>query len=457
MNWPVILLIALIVGVAVVVRLVGISGRVFWYDELHSLTYATQDLADIRAVVHRFDPHPALYYLQLHFWTLLSTDTAWVRMNSVFWSLATLPAIFLTGRQLFCVKAGLLAMGLFAVAPLAVFYAQEVRQYAMQMCGVAWSLFFLQRLISLPARALTSVFFAISLLAVVYSHGTGFLVLPAAASYAISALGRDLFSKKGRAILIAGLVATLLTLPWLAQAAGQTLGHLTQPGPERFLSDLTIFLFGEKQDVAVRVAVFSGAILSLLIALIRDARNLAICFIIVPIFTALALSALITPIWHIKVIAPFFPILPLALAGALARLGRRFSDRFLVPSFAAAVALMLLPYSLSVNKTPPGRQAHFDLAAHLVETLPRGATVGFHSNRDAWGVIWYLAGPGVAQPLSDRQIITSETGLKILYLRHLEHRRATDELTAIVVRRGDPNLVSDAPQFGNMFVIESDW
>src|SRR5437660_10741235 len=72
-----------VVLAGLVLRLVGLNGRQFWFDEVISAVYARQDLPTLLAL-NNGDNHPAGFYLALKGWlALFGTGEAAVRLLSV--------------------------------------------------------------------------------------------------------------------------------------------------------------------------------------------------------------------------------------------------------------------------------------------------------------------------------------------------------------------------------------
>src|SRR5271170_2196023 len=89
-----------ILTLALAVRTTWIWKDRLWFDEVWSATFAVQPLADVVIATLRFDPHPPLYYLQLHFWATISHSTGWLFANSVAWSWLSVASLFYVARTL---------------------------------------------------------------------------------------------------------------------------------------------------------------------------------------------------------------------------------------------------------------------------------------------------------------------------------------------------------------------
>ncbi|MCB9250008.1 MAG: glycosyltransferase family 39 protein [Ignavibacteriales bacterium] len=76
------------------------------------------------------------------FWSLINISDFWLKLNSVFWSLLTLLSVYFVSFKLFSRKTAFISALLFAVAPISVFYAQEVRMYSMLMFLSLWIFYF---------------------------------------------------------------------------------------------------------------------------------------------------------------------------------------------------------------------------------------------------------------------------------------------------------------------------
>lgn len=452
-----VLLLTAIGLVALAARLSGIGDRSLWYDELQSVTHAIQPVSDLVRSVEVFDPHPPLYYLQLHFWMgLFGDDEGWIRLNSVVWSLLTLPPLFLLGRRLFGARGGLLAAWFFALAPLSVTYAQDVRMYPMQMCLAVTSLYLLERLIADSPRPLPLAAFFLSLVASVYGQGAGFLLLICAGTYAILRLGPALFTRRYRGVLITGVIAGLAALPWLASARGTSLDHLLAPTSAEVGADLFALIFGSSaglQDGTAQI-VAGLALLAVggMVTLPRT-RLLILSYVFLPLLLILVLSFLVRPIWYIRLISVFLPMGLLAVAGVLMAasdaLGRKGS---LLQVFVAVCAFGLLPQSLVVSREERLSERFQELSDYLLDATGANDVIAFENVRDSWGLAWYSADRRALRPLARGQLIKLRSGARLLYR---PHETASEQITVRILRQGNPEIRPDSPNFDRLFVVRN--
>jgi uncharacterized membrane protein len=108
--------------------------RGLWLDEALSVMQANLPLADMLTELAQTDVHPPGHHLVL--WATvraLGDGELAVRLPSVLIGAALVPLLYLAGRDLFSRSTGLVAASLGAVAPLAVWYAQEARMYSLYL------------------------------------------------------------------------------------------------------------------------------------------------------------------------------------------------------------------------------------------------------------------------------------------------------------------------------------
>src|SRR5262245_48231987 len=77
-----------ILGLALLVRCIGVTHRWLWFDELLSANFSGHGPWAALVSSLRFDVHPPLYYLQLSLWALPSRGDLWLMANTIAWSTA---------------------------------------------------------------------------------------------------------------------------------------------------------------------------------------------------------------------------------------------------------------------------------------------------------------------------------------------------------------------------------
>ena len=182
----------LILVLAALTRFWRLDYHSFWFDEAVSLNWAGSDPAYTWDVTLQLvqDKHPPVYYILLHYWQqglgwlgLAHNDAALRALGSLLgvlmvWGLLRL-ATALSGRQV-----GLLAGALAAVAPVLVWYSQELRMFQPATTAIVWAAYCLHRAgrsPTWPRRWLWWLGLVATLTAALYSYLFSAFVLPAIA------------------------------------------------------------------------------------------------------------------------------------------------------------------------------------------------------------------------------------------------------------------------------------
>ncbi len=128
-GWGWIGLVALPLGMGL--RFYRLDAQSLWYDEGISARLSEGPLRHILESVAQ-DIHPPLYYVLLHGWAALTGRSVFaLRALSALAGVLLIAATGAMAARLFGRRAGALAMLLMAIHPLAVYYAQEARMYAL--------------------------------------------------------------------------------------------------------------------------------------------------------------------------------------------------------------------------------------------------------------------------------------------------------------------------------------
>lgn len=237
-----------LISLGVFFRFYQLDRKVYWIDEtnssLRSLGYTKTELIDTlftgepvtAAELRQFqqlDPnrgwgdtwkaltgtaeHTPLYFLLARAWVgLVGHSVATMRALTALFSLLVFPALYWLCRELFdpVVKPevahwiGWVSLGLFAIMPMHVLYAQEARPYSLLSVLILVSSALLLRA-ARSANPWTWLLYGLSVVAGLYSQLLFSLVVLAHGFYML--LTRQL----SRAYLLAAGLASLTLLPWL--------------------------------------------------------------------------------------------------------------------------------------------------------------------------------------------------------------------------------------------------
>ena len=122
---------ALLVCVAGYIRIHGVAGFAYSEDEsmhIHIASGAT--LAQVLQYA-RYETHPPLFYILLHYWMQLSDDPAFLRSLSLLLGLGTVVVYFFIGKRLNSPVTGMRCAALIAFSLGASIISYVVRQYAL--------------------------------------------------------------------------------------------------------------------------------------------------------------------------------------------------------------------------------------------------------------------------------------------------------------------------------------
>jgi O-antigen/teichoic acid export membrane protein/4-amino-4-deoxy-L-arabinose transferase-like glycosyltransferase len=125
-------ILAVTVVAGLLVRLVVWRG--IWLDEATSVTQVRMSFSGMISDLRDTDVHPPLYFSVL--WVtvrMFGYGSMAIRIPSIVAGVLLIPAAFVTARDLWDRRTGLVAASFAAVGPILVWYSQEVRMYSMFM------------------------------------------------------------------------------------------------------------------------------------------------------------------------------------------------------------------------------------------------------------------------------------------------------------------------------------
>ena len=215
----------LILFIALIVRLLGITSRPIWYDEAFAIFFAEKgpaamlkgtlapDLSGAAA-----DIHPLAYYTMLWGWMkVFGESLVSVRMLSILFGLGGVLVAYLLLRAMFNHPrlAGLGALSV-ALSPFQVHYSQEIRMYSLLALALAGATFALWQGLNTSQRRWWLLFALCAALAEYTQNLAAFYLVPLALTPVLMRRW-----DKVKLTAFAGAGALLLYLPWLLQLPAQ--------------------------------------------------------------------------------------------------------------------------------------------------------------------------------------------------------------------------------------------
>ncbi len=211
------LFIALLWG-AMALRFYALGAQSFWNDEGNAARLAERSLPLIVKGA-AMDIHPPGYYLLLHFWQSAAGSTEFaLRAFSALCSLLTVAVVAALGRRLGGRRAAALAALLMGLHPLAVYYAQEARMYALLGLLAALTLWMGERLLEKEGHG-TAIAMAATLILGLYTHYAYLFVIAAVNGAYLALLPQRAYRARFRLWMGVQAGAAIAFLPWLPHLA----------------------------------------------------------------------------------------------------------------------------------------------------------------------------------------------------------------------------------------------
>lgn len=397
-----------VVLLALCLRLIGLSDGGIWLDEVYPITFASLPLFDGIVASLRFDLHPPLYVVQLHLWSLFGRSDTWLLLNSVFWSVLGVLALYWAARERFNRSVALWAALFLAVMPRQIEFAQSARMYAMltTLIILAWGL--QNRVLQPDVRRRDVILFVAAGAAIAWTHVTGFFVLGLIGLYGAAMLVKFRADREviRRFVYAQGAIALALVLP-VANALVRNVGHATVPALDEIGTALPQEIVGPSA-IMFEPFLIAAIGITLLLAIgvwhARKGRSEFVFLVVVPLLTLLVLSYTIKPAWHTRNLVLVLPFLSLIGALLIVRLGawlrlKPTGDRRHAGIAGAAVVVVLglaaLPYYMDYRKPND-----FEEIGRVVDDRLRAGDVLYIPRRDIfWGVAREWFGPDWGSPM----------------------------------------------------------
>jgi mannosyltransferase len=201
----------LAVAAAAALRFLFLAHKPFWFDECFSVEVARLSWHDFLRLSWWREANMSLYYALLRGWLHFGGSPLFIRSLSVLASLATLPAIYWLGRQLFDQRVGIIALALMSLNAYSVRYAQEARSYALFLLLATLASGCFVSCLRVPSRGNYRAYILTSVLAM-YAHFYALLLM---ASHGLALLGRRAEAQSGQGRPRAGFRPA-----WIAIGAG---------------------------------------------------------------------------------------------------------------------------------------------------------------------------------------------------------------------------------------------
>ncbi|MFH1519725.1 MAG: glycosyltransferase family 39 protein [Candidatus Omnitrophota bacterium] len=343
-----------LIALGAVLRFYHLDYFDLWFDEAWSVISAADLVHFLGTIIRR--SQPPLYCIILHFWINCFGDGEFaLRALSAVFGTASIPLIFIIGKRLGGSRVGLLSALILAVSPFHIWYAQEVRLYAL-------SVFFSLGMVFVFLAAAESKrnphwwlfgILIISLTSVYLNYFSILLLLPASIFY--------LSSKRVNLAKIVSvlLLMVLFCLPLFSIAWQQILEvkdgfWVKQPNLNIIFITLGNFLLGYNSSVCqliLSAVIFSLAIIIWCLRYGRDKERLLLlgCTIF-PLGGMFVFSQYI-PIYVVRYLIIFSPFFYVILSSAIFNIPYKIIRWFILAVAVTMMVFSLLNYYQGVNIT----------------------------------------------------------------------------------------------------------
>lgn len=182
----------------------------------------------LRTVHTGAENSPPLFFVLAWLSAKLGDPTIWIRLPSLLLGTATIPLIYVLGRETVGRLPGVIGAAIVAASPFSLYYGIEARPYATMAFFVTLSTFALLRAVRTGSRSWW-LLYAIAAAGAAYTHYTSIFVLAVQALWSLWACRERI-----REPLIANAFVLLLYLPWLGHIRGKSLAVIAALEPLTF-------------------------------------------------------------------------------------------------------------------------------------------------------------------------------------------------------------------------------
>lgn len=185
-----------------------------WLDEGFTIRFARLPWRTVLGLDGVYDSHPPLYYAAVKGLSLVLPELVAGRYLSVLAGTATLAVLYCLVARLAGRPAALVTCLVAAVSPMAVWYSQEARQYALT--GLAVSISYLAlAFFQINPRRLWAALYGLTVVIAAYLDYSALYALVPQVLILLFVLHRH--ARRATPIFVACAVAVIAYLPWLPQ------------------------------------------------------------------------------------------------------------------------------------------------------------------------------------------------------------------------------------------------
>lgn len=388
---------------AALMRIYQIGSLPYWRDESFSILLSSKDISQIISLTIK-DTNPPLHQILLHYWMqIFGTSETATRFLSFLPSFGTVLYFFLIAKKLFGKRMALVALALFLVNFVSIYYAREVRAYSLLTFFLTASSYYFLLLIE-KVTTKNAILYILTSTFAFYTHNTALFFFAAEISFLIvrqiphvniRTLTKTINDNKTKIlkwIVIYGIIGVLI-FPWLlvlsTQAKTVQSGFWLGFDPVNSLNEtltglaVGIRLFSSEPftllNSILNLAIIGLALLGTSFELLNFKKiRIPICiFFWIPLLLIYFISFK-SPLLYIRYVSFLSPFMTLLVLRGITALTKR---KAVIISIVLALILLQAKIYFSSYLTDKNSKPHTnELVSYVEEHLQTGDTV---INKDA--------------------------------------------------------------------------
>ncbi len=243
-----------------------IGARDICGDEPFTIFHAQDSVHNILKLPAQNEPNPPLFMLLLHFWMkLFGNNPISVRTLPLIFNSFTAVYLYLIGKKLINIWAGLFVAGFFLFSTVHFYFGLETRTYSLMVFATSAALYYYMSLMEEPDRKIYFWGLIITNIIIVYAHYFGwFIVVIQLVLSFINIKNNRSFSKK---VVIVFITTILLFIPMTYVFIKQYLKSkqgtwVAYPKMSDYLTQLKFFLNNKEVSIIIGAIILIGFIVA---------------------------------------------------------------------------------------------------------------------------------------------------------------------------------------------------
>jgi hypothetical protein len=334
-------------------------------------------------------------------WSALGHSDTWLMLNSIMWEMITVVLVFTVTLRRFGTVAAVIALAFSAVMGSEVYFANELRAYAMLGTMMMLSWIAADHLLARYSFK-AGVPLILTLIVTGGLHSFGVIASSCALVYALPFGSREVFRRNLPVWIGISAVVGIGVLPWVVNGSMRHVGHLGPVTLEEVIHTVSGWVLGYR---AIAVPPIVQTVVAVLIALVLISallwvprlRRVVSCYIIWPLAFTTLICLVWKPIWLFRPFSFCAPFLAVTLGGLLGQLftAEKPVSNAVRAACAAGVAAVLVAagWFTYQQATTPWKTQYREAANYLRAHVQPGDTIYIPDMITFWGVARYLVSP----------------------------------------------------------------